>query len=242
VGLYGILVGLALFGPIEALATDILDHPVDGDWSLRALATGLVIEAAVWFHALSAEMGLAELADKDAPRHDSLPGVTRFGNYWQSLADFWLGAVVVVLLVVMAAAVQRGAAAFLMTFAVYAAADAIWEAVYLLRHRRHAKKAWEDARSPRNLLRQLRADRHLPATEEDARLVAESSTELEVAWARAAWYWLAVAIAFALGAAVLASTIGQSLALATVASIAWLVAVVIAVVVDYVLFPQFYAA
>jgi len=121
-------------------------------------------------------------------------------------------------------------------------ATAIWEAVYLWRNRDVAMTAWRDAGSPRNLIRQLRADRHLPATDEDARLLAGSSPVLEVAWARAAWYWLVVAIASALAAAVLASAISQSPALAAAASVAWLVAVVVAVVADYVLFPHFYTA
>jgi hypothetical protein len=242
VGLYAILVGLALFEPIEALAADVLDHPAAGDWSLRALAIGLIIEATLWFHALIAEMKLARLAKADASRHDSLPGVTGFTGYWESLADFWLGALVVVLLIVMAAAVSRGAAPFLAAFSVYAASDAIWEAVYLWRESDDAVEAWPDGRTPRAIIRQLKADRHLPATDTDARVLADGSDEIDRAWARAAWYWLAMAVAFSLGAALLAGAVALNPGLATTASLVWLVAVVAAAAADYWLFPYYYAA
>jgi hypothetical protein len=120
---------------------------------------------------------------------------------------------VVVLLILMAAAVQRGTAAFPTTYALNAAADAVWEAAYPWRHRAHALIAWKGARSPLNLLRQLRSDRHLPATDEDGRLLVDGSPDLDVEWARAASYWLAIAIA-AVAAALLAGAVGQSPALA----------------------------
>jgi hypothetical protein len=50
-------------------------------------------------------------------------------------------------------------------------------------------------------------------------VLADGSDEINRAWARAAWYWLAVAVAFSLGAALLAGGVALNPELATTASL-----------------------
>lgn len=244
-GLFGVLVGLALFTPLNNLAADVLDNPLGGNWAGRALAIGLLIEVGFQLHQLASVMGTKTLLGGSmASRHPTLPGVRWFKGYHTALSDMWLGAVTVFFLIVLAAAIPRGVAVFLAVFVVYCAWTELWYAIYLLRNRAWARQTWRAARNPLALMRQLDADRFVPATLADLEaLNGGDDPSVEGMLFGIVWFfgvWL-LPLLFAVSA--LLWLIASAMpALAMLVSVVWLAANTTVVVLSYRYQPQVFTA
>ena len=246
---YAIIVGIAVVSVLQDAADDVLSSPLAGNWSFRFMALGLVAIAANWLHRLAAEMNLARFTDEPAPSSASgeageLPGLRgpgAFDAYWRVITAVWFGAGVVILLVFVAAAIDRGLTTFLAVFAVYLLWRATWDFAFLYHHREKWSQAWKTIR-PDRLLRQLRDDRFMPASQADLDELVKSNPGVERMWATADLYWLLRGLFFLLLTVGLWTIVGAYSQAEDFAALAWLLSVSGSLIADYYFFPYFYTA
>lgn len=242
-GLFGVLAGLALITPLNAFADDILTDPLGGNWSARFLAIGLLAITGVALHIVTAEMGAKTLSVSSAERHPTLPGMRWFTGYNAALTDMWLGAVLVIFLIILAAAIPRGVTTFLAAYVIFLVWDGFFQVIYLLRNRTWARLTWRSAVNPLALVRQAESERHVPAYPDDLDALIRGDNEgVELMIARTAWADIWESLALLALSALLWFVVSNSPTLAATGAFVWLVAVIARIVLDYRLFPQFFAA
>jgi hypothetical protein len=242
-GLFGVLTGLALFTPLNALADNVLDDPLGGNWSARLLAIGLLALTGFNLHALTATMGEKSLAGSSAERHPSLPGIRSFTGYHAALTDMWSGAVLVVLLIVLAAAIPRGITVFLAAYAVFLVWNGGSLVAFLVRSRIWVRRARRSVIDPIGLVRQLVTDRHVPAFPEDLESTNRGDHPgVELMYVRTASLTIWDAALQIVASALLWVIASNSPGLAGLVSLIWLVMVVGDIVLWYRLVPQFFSS
>jgi hypothetical protein len=241
--LFGVLTGLALFTPLNALADNLLDDPLGGNWSARFLAIGLLAVTGYQLHALTAGMSEKSLAGSSAERHPSLPGIRAFAGYHAALTDMWTGAVLVVLLIILAAAIPRGVTVFLVAYIAFLAWNGGSLVAFLLRSRTWVGLAGRSLINPIGLVRQLNVERHVPAFPDDLESTNRGDhSGVELMYVRAASFTIWDAAIQIIWSALLWVIASNSPGLAGPVSLTWLVMVVADIVLWYRLLPQFFSS
>jgi hypothetical protein len=130
----------------------------------------------------------------------------------------------VVFLIVLAAAIPRGASVFLAVFVGYCAWQEIPVALYMLRNRAWGRQTWRVARNPLSLLRQMDADRFVPATSADVEALNRGDDPaVESMIARGGWYFGLSSLTLVAASALLWLIASSSPPLALLVAVAWLV-------------------
>jgi hypothetical protein len=239
--LYGVLAGLALIDPLNLSASDIIDKPFSGNWQLRIIALGLLIEMAGWIHLLLASIRAQTLGRQSSPRHRSLPGSVALGPFWWTEVHFWAGGTLVVALIVMAKATTKSMATFLSTYLAYRFIDLSWLLIFLI-------FSWGDSQprvsaffKPRQLIRQLELARHVPMSDVDVAIVRRGGNSVDDMWDGITWFYIWIAlINIVLSGVLLAFAIMWPIAGVAVAA-SWLILVVATNLALQHYVPQFYS-
>lgn len=130
---YAVLVAFVLDGPLKALANSLVASPSGqglNDWASRLLTLILLLQAAVWLHALVVSVELSDTRSDE-------------GLYKRSITTFWSGVVMVVILMTLGSAVERGTATFLTVSLAYV----LWGLIYSLASRKMASGDAEPRKS-----------------------------------------------------------------------------------------------
>ncbi|MEY9872562.1 hypothetical protein ABH931_002038 [Streptacidiphilus sp. MAP12-33] len=214
---YAVLAAFALDGPLKALADGLATAPAGRgltDWAARLLTLTLLLQAAVWLHALAVSVEL-----RDTRRDQRL--------YRSAVGQFWSGVVMIVILMTLGSSVRLGTRVFLSASLAYVA----WGLLYSVGSLALKHLASDPGGRPwlrRTGLARLWSRRRGTDTRgEDA---------VEVLSARES-----LAVLFILVALVVCSHLApahgwQQFALA----LAWMLVVTTSVVLDYVMFPAYY--
>ncbi|MFE6049288.1 hypothetical protein ACFQ6N_00855 [Kitasatospora sp. NPDC056446] len=140
---YGVLTALALTDPLSRFARSIADAPQGtglADWTGRLLTLTLLVQSAVWLHALAVAVESS----------DTRRGTDR---YVPAMSLYWGGVLMVTVLMVMGATVARGTTAFLTASLGYL----LWSLLFSLGGLRlHHGRLWT---GPGRLLRELESQR-----------------------------------------------------------------------------------
>ena len=107
---YAVLAAFVLNEPLLALADSLVSSPAGHgvkDWTTRLLTLTLLVQAAIWFHALLASMNKAD------PQTLTNAQTAEEKRYAQSVVLFWSGVVMVVVLMTLGKAVSHGTSDFL---------------------------------------------------------------------------------------------------------------------------------
>jgi hypothetical protein len=239
--LYGVLAGLALIDPLNLSASDIIDKPFSGNWQLRFIALGLLIEMAGWIHLLLASIRAQTLGQASSPRHRSLPGSVAFGALWWTEVHFWAGGTLVVALIVMAKAAAKSMATFLSTYLAYRLIDLSWLLIFLIFSWGEGQPRVSAFFKPLRLIRQLELARHVPMSDVDVAIIRRGGNSIDDMWDGISWFyiWIAV-INVALSGVLLAFAIMWPIAGAAIAA-SWLILVLATNFTLQHYVPQFYS-
>ncbi|MEY9859747.1 hypothetical protein ABH935_005380 [Catenulispora sp. GAS73] len=115
---YAVLTAFVLNRPLGVLGKSLVTSPAGqgvGDWTTRLLTLTLLVQAAIWFHALLASVEKSELRTLENTGNSS----SEARRYAQSVVLFWSGVVMVIILMTLGNAVPRGTSDFLLTSFAY---------------------------------------------------------------------------------------------------------------------------
>jgi hypothetical protein len=238
--LYGVLIGLALFDPLDRLAQDLVGQPLSGDWQFRFVALGMLAEVAAWLPLLLAAIRSQNLADESSPRHPTLPGSLSFVGLWRTELHSWAGATVVVALIVLAKASSRSLPTFLTAYLVYRSLDLLWLSAFLILSAAKEPIRFENFLRPIRLIQKLKGDRHVPTTESDIVRLHGSAQAIEEMWDRVFWFYVWIAVAnMAIGTLLLVFSLSWETGGVFIAAL-WFTNVLATHVTEQRYLPQFY--
>jgi hypothetical protein len=235
-GLYSVLIGLVLTEPLKDAALDINRDPVHGNWTLRVLVTTMLVLAGVWLHVYMATFRMQAIQSPAGARHPALPGfryVKRSG-YLPGVLQYWLGIAQLTVIACMAYSIPNGRV-FFAGGVVYASTIIVYELPFLNSH------ALSMALHPLELLRNLRQSAHLPILDDDvAAHFRLTSTALRNLLAETAVFEIVMACILLVVSATCFALVIRLPSMTLWIALLLLACVSLAVIVDYLLFPQFY--
>jgi hypothetical protein len=239
--LYGVLAGLALIDPLNLSASDVIDKPFSGNWQLRFVSLGLLVEMAGWIHLFLASIRAQTLGRESSPRHPSLPGSVAFGAFWWTEVHFWAGGTLIVALIVMAKAAAKSMATFLSTYLAYRLIDLSWLLIFLIFSWGEGQPRISAFIRPLRLIRQLQLARHVPMSDIDVANVRRGGNSIDDMWDGISWFyiWIAV-INVVLSGVLLAFAIMWPIAGVAFAA-SWLILVLVTNLTLQHYVPQFYS-